>query len=153
MQIGVRRALVGDGELLTELAMRAKASWGYDEVFMAACRAELTMTPEKLAAWTVWVAEVDGNLAGYIALSMLDGDAELENFFVEPEVQGAGVGRALMETFLTAVRAVGAARIRLDADPGAESIYARFGFNTVGQSPSGSIPGRLLPRMELRLSA
>jgi GNAT superfamily N-acetyltransferase len=150
--IEVRRARPQEAAALTELAMRAKASWGYDAAFMAACRAELTLTPQKMAAWTVWVAEADGALAGMIALSLYARAAELEEFFVEPALQGRGVGTALMRTFLEACRAAGAAAVDVDADPNAEPIYARFGFTTVGRSPSGSIPGRTLPRMRLALS-
>lgn len=136
---------------LTELAMRSKASWGYSDAFMAACRAELTFTPEKMAAWTVWVAELDGRIAGMVALRMDGADAELEDFFVEPDLQGQGIGTALMKVFTDAARARGARTAGLDADPNAEAIYQRLGFVTVGRSPSGSIPGRFLPRMEMRL--
>ena len=151
MDVVVRRARAEEAEALTGLVMRAKASWGYSAGFMDACRAELTMTPAKLADWTVWAAELDGRLAGLIALS-LDGErAELEEFFVEPQLQGRGVGAALMGVFLDACRAAAATVVGVDADPNAEPIYARFGFVTVGRSPSASIPGRMLPRMELRL--
>lgn len=149
--ITVRQARADEVEALTELAMRAKASWGYDEAFMAACREELTLTPEKLAGWQVWVAETGGEIAGMVALS-LDGGAEVEDFFVEPAFQGQGVGAALMETLLDAARASGAAVLEVDADPNAEAIYAKLGFETFSRSPSGSIPGRSLPRMRLLLS-
>lgn len=56
-----------------------------------------------------------------------------------------------MAALLAACRSRGVRRIGVDADPNAEGIYAHFGFTTVGRSPSGSIPGRWLPRMELRL--
>lgn len=151
-EIRIRTAGPQDAEALTGLAMRAKASWGYPPEFMDACRAELTFTPRKLAGLRVWAAELDGRLAGLIALSLDGPEAELEDFFVEPDCQGRGVGTALMATFLEACRGGGATRIGVDADPNAEPIYARFGFRTTGQSPSGSIPDRMLPRMELRLA-
>ncbi|WP_367253578.1 GNAT family N-acetyltransferase [uncultured Phenylobacterium sp.] len=150
MSVTVRAARAEEAEALTELAMRAKASWGYDAAFMAACRAELTVTPERIVAWRVWVAEADGEVAGMVALS-LDGGAEVEDFFVEPAFQGRGVGRALMATLVQACRAAGATTLTVDADPNAEGIYTRLGFRTVGHSPSGSIPGRFLPRMEMSL--
>jgi len=150
MAITVRRARVEEAGALTELAMRAKASWGYDAAFMAACRDELTLTPQKLAAWTVWVAEADREIAGMVALS-LDGGAEVEDFFVEPAFQGRGVGAALMAELLAACRRAGAAVLEVDADPNAEPIYARLGFETFRRSPSGSIPGRWLPRMRMPL--
>ena len=40
----VRLAEPSEAEVLTRLAMTAKASWGYSNAFMEACRAELTMT-------------------------------------------------------------------------------------------------------------
>jgi GNAT superfamily N-acetyltransferase len=151
MSLTIRDARPDEADALTELAMRSKASWGYDAAFMAACREELTFTPDKMAAWTVWVAELGGRLAGMAALSLDGEEAELEEFFVEPELQGRGVGRALIDAFLTEARARGARTAGLDADPFAEPIYARLGFTTVGRSPSASIPGRWLPRMQMRL--
>jgi GNAT superfamily N-acetyltransferase len=145
--VTVRLARAEEAAVLTELSMRAKASWGYDDAFMAQCRAELTLTAERMEAWTVWVAERDGQVAGMIALAVDSDGAELEDFMVEPAFQGLGVGRALMDALLAECRRRGLASIGLDADPNAEPIYRRLGFSTVGQSPSASIPGRMLPRM------
>jgi GNAT superfamily N-acetyltransferase len=153
-EIVIRRAASAECGALTELALGAKASWGYSDEFMAACRAELTMTPQKLAAWTVWVASEDGVICGMIALAVdaAKASAEVEDFFVEPESQGRGVGGALMSTLLQECRTQGVRRLGVDADPNAEPIYRRLGFETVGLSPSGSIPGRMLPRMERGLN-
>lgn len=145
--VRVRLALPSEGPLLSDLAMRAKASWGYDAAFMERCRAELTLTPDKMATWTIWAADYDGKVAGMIALAV-DGDkAELEDFMVEPGLQGEGIGRALMGALVSECRRLKLQTIGLDADPNAEPIYQRFGFATVGHSPSKSIPGRMLPRM------
>ena len=149
-RIEVRPARADEAEALTELAMRAKASWGYDAAFMEACRAELTLTAEKMAGWQVWVAVADGQVAGMVSLTLGE-VAEVEDFFVEPAFQGRGVGGALMATLLEAARAAGASTLEVDADPNAEAIYTRLGFVTFGRSPSGSIPGRWLPRMRLAL--
>lgn len=131
--------------------MKAKASWGYDDAFMEMCRAELTLTPEKLEAWTVWVAECGGELAGMIALAGDAPDAELEDFMVEPDFQGQGVGAALMGVLMDECRLQGFTRVCLDADPNAEIIYQKLGFAMIGFTPSRSIPGRNLPRMAKEL--
>ena len=127
--------------------MRAKASWGYGERFMAQCRAELTITPQKMQAWTIWVADYEGRIAGMIALETSGKMAEIEDFMVEPDLQGRGVGRTLMNALLDECRLRNLTSVGLDADPHAEDIYRKFGFSTIGQAPSRSIPGRMLPRM------
>jgi GNAT superfamily N-acetyltransferase len=151
--VTIRSARSGEAGELTELALRSKASWGYSAEFMAACEAELTITPERMAEWTIWVAEAEAHVCGMVALRSGQDPihAELEDFFVDPDFQGHGVGSALMATVLEACEASGVQILGLDADPNAEAIYHRLGFTTVGRSPSGSIPGRWLPRMQLRL--
>lgn len=149
--ISVRRAKIEEASVLTDLAMRAKASWGYDDAFMALCRDELTLTHEKMETWTIWVAICDEQIAGMIALSQRGDTAELEDFMVEPAFQGRGVGGALMTALLDECRALGLRTVGLDADPNAEPIYRKLGFVTVGRSPSRSIPGRTLPRMTRNL--
>lgn len=149
-EITIRRARADEAGALTQLALRAKASWGYDAAFMEACREELTLTPAKMAVWQVWVAEAGERIAGMIALNLERG-AEVEDFFVDPTFQGRGVGGALIATLLQATRAAGATVLEVDADPNAEAIYAKLGFQTFARSPSGSIPGRWLPRMRMQL--
>lgn len=42
-------------------------------------------------------------------------------------------------------------RGELDADPCAAPLYERYGARRVAEVPSGSIPGRLLPRLVIEL--
>ena len=150
----VRLAEPSEAEVLTRLAMTAKASWGYSDAFMEACRAELTMTPTKMSAWTVRVADIDGTIYGMIAVNFgrASGNAELEDFFVDPIYQGRGVGWALISVVFKTCQSRSVRALGVDADPNAEKIYRRFGFATVGRAPSRSIPGRTLPRMEFRIT-
>ncbi len=115
----IREPRADEAGALTDLAMRAKASWGYDQDFMDACRAELTITPETLRESRFWVAEDGDGLVGMIALSDGGDHAELEDFFVAPEAHGVGIGRALMETLRAECRARGLTCIEVDADPNA----------------------------------
>ena len=152
--IVIRPARPDEGEVLTELSMRSKQSNGYDDVFMAACRAELTVTAAKLRAGAYWVAETD-RICGCAAL-VVDADGrggEVHAFFVEPKMKGMGIGRRLWREVRARAEALGLRQLRLDADPHAEPFYRRLGFETVGRAPSGSIPGRTIPHMTLDLSA
>jgi len=48
MTVTIRRARSDEAGVLTDLSMRAKRSNGYDEAFMEACRAELTVTAARM---------------------------------------------------------------------------------------------------------
>lgn len=142
----VRPARVEECALLTELAMRSKAHWGYDDAFMAACRDELTVRPS-------WIPRIDvaedgeGRVVGMIRLEA----DELEDVFVDPAAIGAGVGRLLFEHALERAWAEGMRVLRVTADPHALGFYTSMGMQLIGEEPSGSIPGRMLPRLELLL--
>ncbi|MEE8545291.1 MAG: hypothetical protein V3T29_05715 [Alphaproteobacteria bacterium] len=61
----IRPARPGEAAALTDLALRSKAHWGYDAAFMAACRAELTVTPAQAASGLVQVYEEGGRAFGF----------------------------------------------------------------------------------------
>lgn len=151
--IVLREARPGDAALLTALAMRSKASWGYEADFMDACQAELTITEARIGRETMRVAEWRGELAGFASLVVEGETAELVDLFVEPAYFGRGVARCLLDDVMATARRLGAVRLRVEADPNAAPTYRRFGFHCVGEVPSGSIPGRALPLMERALPA
>jgi GNAT superfamily N-acetyltransferase len=144
----VRRAIAADATPLTALALRSKAHWGYDKAFMAACREELTVSAEAIVSAEVWVCEdADGVLAGFFDLRREDDVAEVYDLFVDPKAMGHGVGRMLWAKLEELAHQMAACTIGIDADPHAVGYYERMGARVVGEVPSGSIEGRLLPRM------
>jgi GNAT superfamily N-acetyltransferase len=155
----LRPATAEDLGPLSELALRSKGHWGYDDAFLEACRDELTLTPGRLEAEVVTVAEVPGaGPVGFAALRLGVGvgepvapDGELTDLFVDPTWIGHGVGLGLWDDAVARARAAGCRALVIEADPFAEAWYARRGAVTVGRVPSGSIPGRSLPLMRLAL--
>ncbi len=145
----LRRAGVEDCAPLTRLALRSKASNGYDEAFMAACTAELTVDAATLAAGETWLAEdVVGRVLGFFDLRIEARLAEVEAFFIEPGAERRGIGRRLWDHLEGRAKALGAERITIDSDPEAQAFYEAMGADLAGDSPSASIPGRKLPRLE-----
>jgi GNAT superfamily N-acetyltransferase len=141
-----------EARLLSDLALRSKGHWGYDQAFPDACRAELTLTPEDILAHRVTVAERDGRVVGFYALAGTPPMGTLEDLFVEPDHIGTGVGRALWNHAMVTAGTLGFERITLEADPGAEPFYLAMGARRCGSIPSGSIPGRLLPVLEIAIA-
>jgi GNAT superfamily N-acetyltransferase len=132
-----------DAQRLSDLALRSTGHWGYDAAFLEACRAELTLTPEQAA--TARVVRDGHDLLGFHLLE----EGELAMLFVEPAAMGRGVGRALLADAQQAAAGRGWTRMRIASDPGAEGFYLAHGAQRLGVVPSGSVPGRELPLLEL----
>jgi GNAT superfamily N-acetyltransferase len=136
---------------LSELCLRSKAVWGYDEAFMRACRNELTLRPDALQTSHLQVAERDAIVVGLVQIKVVGRDADLMKLFVEPALLGAGVGRLLFGWATARARGLGAVRMTIEADPGAVPFYERMGARQTGFVPSQSIQGRMLPYLQLEL--
>jgi GNAT superfamily N-acetyltransferase len=149
----LRAARPDEAALLSALALRSKAYWGYDAAFLERCRAELTLAASDVIARRTAVAERGGAVVGFVTLEGVPPRGELGALFVEPDDIGSGAGRALWAHVCAAARAEGFAHLIIDADPGAVGFYRTMGARQIGEHPSGSVPGRLLPRFEYALDA
>jgi GNAT superfamily N-acetyltransferase len=147
----LRAPRVDELEALTDLCLRSKAVWGYDRAFMEACRDELTLTQEDLRETKLQVAERDGAIVGVAQVSADGATAHLEKLFVEPGQLRGGTGHALFDWAKGAAATLGAKHLVIEADPDAAPFYRRMGARDDGVAPSGSIPGRVLPRLRLAL--
>jgi len=145
----VRSARAGEAEALSALCVRSKAHWGYDEAFMRACRASLTVSDADIASGRVLVAERQGLL---LAVARVEPDGELGAMFVDPRTMNRGVGRALFDAAAALARRLGARRMPILADPNAAPFYERMGARFVSRAPSDAIPGRTLPLYEYDLT-
>lgn len=150
----VRPARVDEAQLLSALALRSKAHWGYSPEFLDACRAELTISPENMrsAAMRYFVLERAGRVIGFYALSLLTPtEIELDALFVEPAEIGNGFGRVLIEHAQRTAAALGARRLVIQSDPYAARFYQAAGGVQTGESESASVPGRFLPTFQITL--
>jgi GNAT superfamily N-acetyltransferase len=141
-----------DAAALSALALRSKGHWGYDDAFLEACRAELTLTADQAAGARV-VRGADGAVCGFHLLAPgPDGRrrrGELLMLFVDPPAIGTGVGRALLDDALRYAARRGWSSLRIESDPDAEGFYLAHGARRVGTVPSGSVAGRELPLLDL----
>ncbi|MFJ5120675.1 GNAT family N-acetyltransferase [Kitasatospora sp. NPDC088548] len=152
----IRPARPEEAELLSALALRSKAHWGYDEAFLAACRDELTLDADGIERQRTMVVEEpvaagDSRVLGFATLVGAPPQGELGMLFVEPDTIGRGVGGRLFQHLREQAVALGFHRLTIDADPNAEPFYLAMGATRIGVTPSGSIPGRELPLLALDL--
>ncbi|AUS82033.1 GNAT family N-acetyltransferase [Actinoalloteichus sp. AHMU CJ021] len=148
----LRPARPEEAGALSDLALAAKGHWGYGQEFLAACRDELTFRPEDVARGRFVVADHDGLVVGFASIGGEAPGGELENLWVTPSRIGTGLGRVLWLDALARAATAGFEYLTIDADPNAEGFYRRMGAERVGEVPSSSVAGRMLPRMRVRVS-
>ncbi len=127
-------------------------------------------TPEEIAAffegprpprdpalvfWSVarWGAFLDGELVGSSSLEMrADGNAELRTLYVDPDVHGRGIGRALWDTAVDRARVEGADGFVVRVLERAEALgfYRHLGAEEITRGTL-RVGARVAPTITLRL--
>lgn len=119
-----------------EAFYRLNKAW-IDQYFtMEPIDEEVLSQPEKYIlepGGSIWVALVDGQVAGVCALmpEKGTGDLELTKMGVDPSYQGLGIGFALGQAILEAAREQGAKRVFLESNTilgPAIGLYRKLGF-------------------------
>lgn len=150
----IRRALPHEAEQLSTLALRSKAHWGYDQAFLEACRAVLTLKPEFLLSAFVFVIEdaQTSEIAGFYSLQKLnENTVELKHLFIEPHQIGQGYGKLLWQHAVNRAESTGFRELVIESDPFAEAFYLRMGASRTGAAPSSVLKGRMLPVLRYTL--
>ncbi|MFI6166025.1 GNAT family N-acetyltransferase [Nocardia sp. NPDC051052] len=82
------------------------------------------------------VIEVAGEFAGCVALRPADDGHWLEHFYLDPRLQGQGIGSAVLSRMLESCDRAGIV-VRVDVLRGspAERLYERYGFTVVSETP------------------
>ena len=147
----IRAPTIEELASLSELCLRSKAAWGYNVEFLEACRSELFFDQRDLQLTSIAIAEHGGEVVGVAQVKVAGGEADLLKLFVEPSALRRGVGRTLFAWATNVAREKGATRLIIDSDPGAAAFYRRMGAYDVGGARSGSIPGRMLPKLAINV--
>jgi len=123
----LRRARPEEHDALEELQRRAAFE-------LPEYRDQLIDNPEaiylpagQIANGQVIVAELDGEIAGFAAVV----GGELDGLFVEPDLWGRGIGRALVDAATHEARKRGLA-LAVIANPRARRFYEHCGFSLEG---------------------
>jgi ribosomal protein S18 acetylase RimI-like enzyme len=116
----------------------------------------------------VWLAEADGEPAGYALVGpctlphpeATPAEGELKRLYVRRSAQNGGLGRALLAVSMEWLQRNGPARLWVGVwseNHGAQRLYARHGFEPVGEYefPVGRVRDRefILRREPVRLTA
>jgi GNAT superfamily N-acetyltransferase len=90
-------------------------------------------SPERLAEMAhnrkIYIYEQNNKIHGVIGLE----NGEVYNFFVAPDRQGSGIGKALLERIEKQARREGARRVTVNSSITAASFYTKMGYVRTGE--------------------
>lgn len=131
-RVQIIRAQPSVAPALSAIAWAAKAHWGYPTHWMEQWRAQLTITPEFIAANETFLAELNGQIIGFHALLETPETWRLEHLWILPEQIGRGFGRSLFTHAAARAAEHGAVSLTIESDPNAEPFYRRMGAIRIG---------------------
>jgi ribosomal protein S18 acetylase RimI-like enzyme len=152
MILQIRRVLPEEADVLTGIALSAKAHWGYPKRWMEIWTPQLTFSPQYFEETESWVAVVENKPIAFYTLHEKNGSAWLENLWVLPEHIGQGVGRRLFLDAVSRSRKMEYKVMQLEAEPNAVGFYEKMGMHKIDERIS-EVDGqlRILPVMEMVL--
>ena len=77
--IEIRAAQASEADALSELALEAKAQWGYSRVILESWRESLRISPAEVVSKPVFVGTIQGRIVGFCSVVASEGAWELDN--------------------------------------------------------------------------
>jgi GNAT superfamily N-acetyltransferase len=126
--VTLRLARADEHEALEDLQRRASLELDDYRDQLLAHPDAIHLPPAQIANGQVIVAEFAGEVAGFAAVV----GGELDGLFVEPDLWGGGIGRALVDAATLEARRRGLA-LKVIASPAARGFYESCGFSVEGE--------------------
>lgn len=145
----IRKAEVTDNKVLSNLAYRSKAYWGYSEDFLEKCKDDLTVTVDYIEKNPVYVMESDNKIVAFYSFSL--NSEKLEALFIDPDYIGKGLGKLIWTDLINRAKELNIKEFTLDSEPNAEGFYLKMGAKRIGYTPSTVFPDRSLPLMKVNV--
>ena len=142
----IRLGTAADLAAASSVYRRASLSNAGDRDNLLAHPEYLILGPEGLAEGRTHVAEEDGSVVGFATWAETAGTIELEDLFVDPDHMRRGIATALVNCIAEILRARGAERLEVTANPHAMGFYRAAGFTDCGVAETnfGSAPRLVL---------
>lgn len=147
----IRPASAGESFLLSEIAFRSEAYWGYDTDYMQKFRSEYQVTEEFIRNNPTFVIEENKCILGFYGLLLNHDERELEYFFIEPVNIGKGLGKKLWDHVVHTCRHLQIPQFTMVTSPQASSFYIKQGAVLIGEVESLLKKGRMIPRLSFKV--
>jgi GNAT superfamily N-acetyltransferase len=142
----IRLGTLADLAAASDVYRRASLSNAGDRDNLLAPQESPILGPAGLAEGRTHVAEQDGSVVGFATWAETGGGIELEDLFVDPGYVRRGIATALVSCVAEIVRARGAERLEVTANPDVLGFYRTVGFIDCGvaETEFGAAPRMVL---------
>ena len=141
----LRPARIDEWAQLEDLQRRASLEPGpYREQLIAHPDA-IALPAEQIDRGQIVVAEVDGQIVGFVAVVEQDEKAEIDGLFVDPHLSRQGIGSALVANAVHDARRQGLS-LTVIASPEARIFYEKCGFTVEGDTDTRFGPALIMSR-------
>ncbi len=138
MSACIREYTASDHAAVVRLVEDVLAEYGFSAQ-VGGIQRDLALAVDRYAGGRAgfWVAEIDGDVVGTVAVRPKEGDAcEIKRLYLRADLRGSGIGRSLYDHAEAFARLAGYARIWLESSRRfvkAHRLYERSGFVLVEQ--------------------
>ena len=146
----IRAAALGDMAALRGVFRRSSLSDDGDRAILLAHPDVLELSDLAVREGRTRVAVADDRIVGFATWLSAGGIFEIEDLFVDPELMGQGIGRALVLDLIAIARGHGAGRVGVTANQHALAFYERVGFVVDGEVETRFGPA---PRMGMDVTS
>lgn len=149
--LNIRRAKVDEHEILTDIAIKSEAYWGYDSDYMDKFKSIYSVSEEFIKNNSTALIEEDNSIIGFYGLICKDNEASLEYFFIEPKYIGKGYGKLLWNYLVSDCKNLGIKDFDIVTSPQAKEFYVKMGAIPCREVESLLKKGRIIPQLIYRV--
>lgn len=145
--INIRNAELNEFKILTDIAIRSEAYWGYDSKYMKKFKDYYSITEDFIIKNSVVLIENDKDIIGFYGMTGVSETSSLEYFFIEPKYIGQGYGKLLWDYLIKECKFTGIKEICFVTSTQARDFYIKMGAIPCEEIESLLKKGRMIPKL------
>lgn len=143
----IRNAKAEEYKILTDIAIKSEAYWGYDSDYMDKFKFIYKVSEEFINNNPTVIMEEDENISGFYGILTEQNETSLEYFFIEPKYIGHGYGKILWNYLVKDCKNLGIKEFSIVTSPQAKEFYVKMGAIPCGEVESLLKKGRIIPQL------
>lgn len=145
--VNIRNAKANEYNVLTNIATKSEAYWGYDSDYMGKFKSIYSVSEEFIRNNPTVIIEENENIIGFYGVLTKNGEVSLEYFFIEPKYIGTGYGKLLWNYLIKDCRNLDIKAFNIVTSPQAKEFYIKMGAMQCGEVESLLRKGRIIPQL------